>query len=614
LVFAVLDFDMVQKPSLQKVFIYNYFIILSMKYGELVGVYEKLESTTKRLEKTYHLSEFLKKVDSEELGRILLLVQGKVFPSWDERKIGMAARLLLKALLISTGIDPEEEWKKTGDLGLAAEKVIERKKQVTLFSQELTSSKVFENLQKLATLEGTGTVDKKIKLVSELLTSATPLEAKYIIRTVIEELRVGLGEGTIRDAIVWAYFGDQAKVKYDVSNNNLELENREEYNRYVSAVQEAYDVVNDFSTVAKMAKQKGLAGLSEIKLEPGTPIKVMLYLKAKSLGDAYSSVGTPAAIEFKYDGFRMQIHKKGEEITIFTRRLEDVTAQFPDVLEFVKEYVYGESFIIDCEAVGYDRFSKKYLAFQNISQRIKRKYDIEDIAKKFPVELNVFDVIYYNGESLIKKPFSERREIIVSMIKEPEYLKIKPAQQIVTSDIKEAEEFYQRSLDAGNEGIMVKNLSGIYKPGARVGYGMKVKPTMETIDAVIVGAEWGEGKRSAWLASFIIAVRDSETGEFLEIGRVGTGIKEKAEEGVSFGQLTEMLKPLVVKEEGKIVYVKPEIIIEIDYEEIQKSPTYKSGYALRFPRFVHLREERSPEEITTKEDIEELYESQRGRG
>ncbi len=585
-----------------------------MKYSELVGVYDKLESTTKRLEKTYHLSEFLKTIDSSELDNVLLLVQGKAFAPWDERKIGVAARLLLKAIQIATGIDASEEWKQTGDLGSAAEKLISRKKQVTLFSQELTVDKVFENLQKLASLEGAGTVDKKVKLIAELLTSATPLEARYIIRTVIEELRAGLGEGTIRDAIVWAYFGDSAKVKYSVDENKLELEDRDKYNKYVVAVQEAYDVVNDFSAVAKIAKQKGLSGLGDIKLEPGTPIKVMLYLKAKSLGDAYSSVGSPAALEFKYDGFRMQIHKNFDEIKIFTRRLEDVTLQFPDVLEFVEEHVSGDSFIIDCEAVGYDKFSKKYLAFQNISQRIKRKYDIEEIAKKFPVELNIFDLIYYNGESLIKKPFSERRKVLVSMMKDPVYLKIKPAEQIITSDIKKAEEFYQKSLEAGNEGIMVKNLNGIYKPGARVGYGMKVKPTMETVDAVIVGAEWGEGKRSAWLASFIIAVRDSETGEFLEIGRVGTGIKEKAEEGVSFGQLTEMLKPLIVREEGKIVYVKPEIVIEINYEEIQRSPTYKSGYALRFPRFMHLREERSAEEITTKDDIEEIYESQRGRG
>ncbi len=585
-----------------------------MKYAELVGIYDKLEGTTKRLEKTHYLSGFLKTVDTAEMDKVLLLVQGRVFSPWDERKIGVAARLLLKAIQISTGIDAEQEWKTTGDLGRAAENLIGRKKQVTLFSQELTVDKVFDNLQKLASLEGTGTVDKKIKLIAELLTSASPLEARYIIRTVIEELRVGLGEGTIRDSIVWAYFGEQAKISYLIKENKFEVENREEYMKYVDAVQEAYDVVNDFSVVSKAAKQKGFEGLSEIKLESGTPIKVMLYPKAKNIEDAYSIVGKPAAFEYKYDGFRMQIHKNNQEIKIFTRRLDDVTEQFPDVLDFVEKHVEGDSFIIDCEAVGYDRFSKKYIAFQSISQRIRRKYDIEEIAKKFPVELNVFDVIFYNGENLIKKPFSERRKILVSMITDPEYLKIKPAEQFITSNISEAEEFYQKSLEAGNEGIMVKNLAGIYKPGARVGYGVKVKPTMETVDAVIVGAEWGEGKRSAWLASFIIAVRDAETGEFLEIGRVGTGIKEKAEEGVSFGQLTEMMKPLIIKEEGKIVYVKPEIVIEINYEEIQRSPTYKSGYALRFPRLVHLREERSPEEITTLEDIEIIYESQRGRG
>ncbi|MBD3361419.1 ATP-dependent DNA ligase [Candidatus Woesearchaeota archaeon] len=585
-----------------------------MKYAELVGVYNKLENTSKRLEKAYHLSEFLKKVDSAELDKVMLLVQGKVFPSWDERKIGVAARILIKAIQTSTGINAEKTWRETGDIGKAAEKLTACKEQATLFSQELSVDKVFDNLQKLATLEGTGTVDKKIKLISELLTSASPIEARYIIRTTIEELRVGLGEGTIRDAIVWAYFGEQAKINYSVEENKLKVENRGEYMKYVDAVQEAYDVVNDFSIIAKIVKQKGFEGLSEIKMKPGIPIKVMLYPKAKGIEDAYTIVGKPAALEYKYDGFRMQIHKKNKTIKIFTRRLEDVTAQFPDVCEYVSEKIEGESFIIDSEAVGYDRFSKKYIAFQHISQRIKRKYDIEEMAKRYPVELNVFDVIYYNGENLIKKPFSERRKILVSMIKEPEYLKLKPAEQVMTENTADAESFYQKSLDAGNEGIMVKNLQGIYKPGARVGYGVKVKPTMETVDAVITGAEWGEGKRSAWLASFIVAVRNTETDEFVEIGRVGTGIKEKSEEGVSFGQLTEMLKPIIIKEEGRIVQIKPEIVIELDYEEIQKSPTYSSGYALRFPRLVNLREERSPEEITTLEDIEILYESQRGRG
>ncbi|MBD3303647.1 ATP-dependent DNA ligase [Candidatus Woesearchaeota archaeon] len=586
-----------------------------MKYLALVGVYEQLEGTTKRLEKTFYLSEFLKTVPPEEIDTVMLLVQGRVFPDWDERKIGMAARLLLKSINIASGVDTaeiEKEWKKTGDLGQTAENIIGKKKQATLFTSELTVAKVFANLQKQAIIEGTGTVNKKVKLIAELLTSAKPKEAKYIIRTVLEYLRVGLGAGTMRDAITWAFFGKDMEFKYDQAENKLEVQDREKYNSYIDAVQEAIDIANDFAIVAKKAT-KGLQGLKELSLEPGKPVKVMLYQKAKNLSEAFETVGKPAAFEYKYDGFRLQIHKKNKKIWLFTRRLDDVTKQFPDVVKFVEENVAGDSFIIDSEAAGYDSSTAKYTAFQNISQRIRRKYDIATMAKKFPVELDVFDVIYYNGENLIKKPFSERRKIVEHIVT-PVELKIKPAVQLITEDETTAEAFYQKSLEAGNEGVMVKNLGGVYKPGSRVGYGVKLKPTMDTLEVVIVGAEYGEGKRSAWLASFIVAIRDPDTDELLEIGRVGTGIKEKAEEGVSFGQLTEMLKPLIIKEEGKIVWVKPSIVIEVDYEEIQASPTYKSGYALRFPRFVKLREDRGVGEISTLEEIEMLYDMQRGRG
>lgn len=586
-----------------------------MKYLALVGVYAQLEGTTKRLEKTFYLSEFLKTVPPEELDKVMLLVQGRVFPDWDERKIGMAARLLLKAINIASGVDTaeiEKEWKKTGDLGQTAENIIGKKKQATLYASELTVGKVFANLQKQATLEGAGTVNKKVKLIAELLTSAKPKEAKYIIRTVLEYLRVGLGAGTMRDAITWAFFGKDMEFKYDQAENKLDVMDREKYNSYLNAVQEAIDIANDFAIVAKKAA-KGLEGLKEINLAPGKPVKVMLYQKVKTLQDAFETVGKPAAFEYKYDGFRLQIHKHNGKIWLFTRRLDEVTKQFPDVVKFVEQNVSGDSFIIDSEAVGYDVNTRKYTAFQNISQRIRRKYDITTMAEKFPVELDVFDVIYHNGENLIKKPFSERRKIVEQII-QPSELRIKPAVQLIIEDETTAEAFYQKSLEAGNEGVMIKNLEGIYKPGSRVGYGVKLKPTMDTLEVVIVGAEYGEGKRSAWLASFIIAVRDPDTDELLEIGRVGTGIKEKAEEGMSFGQLTEMLKPLITKEEGKIVYVKPEIVIEVDYEEIQASPTYKSGFALRFPRFVKLREDRGIGDINTLEEIEMLYEAQRGRG
>ncbi len=581
-----------------------------MQYSVLVGVYERLEATSKRLEKTFILSEFLKSADN--LDKVVLLVQGRVFPNWDQRELGMAAKLLVKALSLATGaaLDKiESVWKETGDIGTVALELTKKKSQATLFSQPLSVQKVFDNLQKIPELEGLGTVDRKVQLVAELLTSASPVEAKYIIRTILGELRVGLGEGTVRDAIVWAFFGDKAGVKYDKSTNELSLsdDERKNYDKYVVLVQEALDVVNDFGEVAKIAKEGG--DLQNISLKIGKPVKVMLFQKAKDVRDAFETVGKPAACEFKYDGFRLQIHKFSK-IKLFTRRLEDVTAQFPDVVQRIAKNVRGDC-IIDAEVVGIEK--GKYLPFQSISQRIKRKYDIEEMSRKFPVEVNVFDVLFCDGRNLLKVPFVERRKILEKIITKIPF-EIKLAEEIITDDESVADEFYKSSLSAGNEGIMMKNLQGIYKPGSRVGFGMKVKPTMDTLEVVIVGAERGEGKRGQWLASFVVAVRDPETDMFVEVGRVGTGIKEKVEEGVSFEQLTQLLQPLIIEEKGREVKVKPEIVIEVDYEEIQKSPTYSSGYALRFPRLVRLREERSAEDINTVDDIRDLAESQRGRG
>ncbi|MBI4145132.1 ATP-dependent DNA ligase [Candidatus Woesearchaeota archaeon] len=591
-----------------------------MRYGELVGIYEKLTSTSKRLEKTAILSEFLKTIPANELDHVLLLAQGRVFPAWDRREIGMASQLVLKAINLATGIDQtriDEVWKKTGDLGQTAHDLTKTKKQSTLFSKELTTKKVFDNLRKLASLEGAGVVQNKVQLVAELLTSATPLEAKYLVRTVLEDLRVGLGEGTMRDAIVWAYLMHETGASYDKEKNELVLpeDNREKYDAVIKGVENALNLTNDFSAVARAAKA-GLAKLADITLAPQTPIKVMLYPKAKGIADAFEIVGKLAAFEYKYDGFRMQIHKKGM-IRIFTRSLEDVTEQFPEVAKLVEQHVEGDDFILDGEAVGYEKKTGKYLPFQAISQRIKRKYDIAEIAQKFPVELNIFDVIEYNGKNLVNTPFSERRALLASIVKNPHDKKIRLAEQLVTDSEEEAQQFYQRSLAAGNEGVMVKSLKGEYVPGSRVGQGVKVKPVMETLEVVITGAEWGEGKRGQWLATFIIAVRDPDTGDLLEIGRVGTGFKEKEEEavdgGITFQHMTDLLRPLITKTEGRIVAVRPQLVLEVNYEEIQASPTYSSGYALRFPRFVKLREDRGPDDVNTLQDVQDLYDHQRGR-
>lgn len=624
-----------------------------MHYETLVETYEKLGSTTKRLDKTYYVAELLKSTSDKELDKITLLLQGKVFPNYDERKIGVASKLVAKALNIATGIDSEKiesVWKKTGDLGDTAEELVKKKTQRTLFASKLSVEKVFSNIQNLALIEGEGSVDKKLKLIAELVTSASPTEAKYIVRTVLEDLRVGVGDGALRDAIVWAFFPlpqgvffrcrrckkimpkvskclyctNEINTKFEKEKTNFtdiehlpkddliftdsETEARDVYNQISSSVQSAYDLTNDFGIVAVTAKTKGIKGLNDIALSPLIPIKVMLYQKAKGFEDAFETVGKPAAVEYKYDGFRVQCHKKNNKIQLFTRRLEDVTEQFPEVVELVKKNVDAKNFIFDSEIIGIDVKTRKFVPFQKISQRIKRKYDIEKMIKELPVAMKIFDVMEIEGKNFLKEPFRERRAALKKIVKE-EKDKITLAEQIIASTVKDAEKFYKESLEMGNEGVMMKNLDAPYKPGSRVGYGVKIKPSMETLDLVIVGAEWGEGKRSGWLSSFTIACQD-EDGNLIEIGKVGTGIKEKTEEGASFEELTNLLKPLIISEKGKEVKVKPKIVLEIEYEEIQSSPSYSSGYALRFPRLKEIRDDKPVREVHTLKEVEKLYKEQ----
>ena len=566
-----------------------------MDYLKLCNVYHALESTTKGLEKTEILAEFLGEIRSKP--ELIYLLQGDVFADYDPRELGISHQLVIKIIGKAGGVSDAEvvdAFKELGDLGKVAESILENKKQqMALFSSKLSVEKIMANLQRLPSLEGRGTVEIKIGLIVELLHSATPKEAKYIIRTVLSDLKIGVGSGILRDAI----------VRYCFKPKDIE-----EKKVYAVAVQEAYDKSTDFAEVfAKACSNE----LKKIKLKPGKPVKVMLFPKAKDIEDAFRIVGKPAAFEYKYDGFRVMINKEENgKIKIFTRRLEEVTTQFPDIVEYVRSHVRGKSFILDAEAVGFAPEGKvreghtktyKYTDFQAISQRIRRKYDIEEMREQLPIELEVFDIIYFEGDSLIETPFGERRKLIEKIVREEEF-KIVLAKQIITDDTKEVEKFYEEALGENQEGLMGKNLSAPYKPGARVGYAVKLKPEDKDFDLVITGAEWGTGKRAGWLTSFDVACVDND--ELLQIGKVSTGLKEKREEGLSFGEMTEILKRLVVGETGRKVVVKPEIVVAVQYQNIQKSPTYSSGYALRFPRIVRLREDRGIGDIATVGEIE----------
>lgn len=560
-----------------------------MMYSEFVEMYDLVDSTSKRLEKESFLSEFLKKLAEKGEKNWSYLIKGKVFPDYDSRELGISRQLAIKGIARALGISDERvssEFRKKGDLGIVAESFVGNKAQSSLFSKTLTARHVFEVLRKLTSLEGKGSVDRKMSLISELLGNASGKEAKYVVRTLLGDLRIGISDGTIRDAFASSFFPD--KDKKEISEK----------------IQNVYDLTNDYEVVFDSCV-KGLASLNKVKVKPGRPMNPSLAIKAKSVEEAFKVCGRPAAFEYKYDGFRVLINKDKKGIKLFTRRLEDVSKQFPDVVNAIEENVKGESFVLDSEVVGYDPKTEKYQPFQHISQRIKRKYDIDKLIEKLPVEINVFDVMFLDGESKIDLPFSDRRKLVEKVVNVKEKV-IRPSRILITDSDEDAEKFYQEALEVGEEGVMIKNLSLGYQPGRKVGYMAKLKPELKDLDLVIIGAEHGTGKRAGWLTSYYVACKNEE-GEFLEIGKVSSGLKEKeSEDGTTFEEMSKMLEPLVERRDGNKLIVKPKIVVSVNYQNIQKSPSYNSGYALRFPRITAYRPDRNINDIADIGEIEEL--------
>jgi DNA ligase-1 len=564
-----------------------------MDYSILADTYERLESISSKLAKTDILAELFKKTPSEELPKVVLLVQGIVFPYFSGNELGIATQMMMKTIAKASGFKEEfveEKFKKSGDLGLVAEEVIKSKKQATLLKRKLTIDFIFSNLQQLAFITGSGSQEKKLKLIAELLVSAKPKEAIYIVRTILGELRVGAAEGIIRDAIVRAFLIKESSTK-------------EEKNGLTDAVDYSYNILSDFGEVAKIAKEKGISGLRKANVKLGHPIQVMLGEKAESIKEITDKFGKVAA-EYKYDGMRAQIHKKGNEVWIFTRRLEDVSKQFPDLVELCRKGLKARECIVEGEVLGMNTKTNEPLPFQQLSQRIQRKYDIEEIAKQIPIQLNLFDILYLNGEMLVDKKFFERRKILEKNIKTiPK--KVQLVKQLVSDDVKVLDKFYKEALSAKQEGLFLKVLDSQYVFGRHVGGWYKIKPIMETLDLVIIGATWGEGARVKWLSSYVVAVKDPSTGKFLECGMMSTGLTEE-----EYENMTKTLQSLIMKSKGRTVEIKPKIVVEVGYQEIQKSPNYESGFALRFPRLIKIRPDKGLEDIDTIERLEDLYKSQ----
>ncbi len=563
-----------------------------MDYSILADIYERLEEVASKLKKADILAELFSKTPTEELPKVVSLSQGLVYPKYQMMELGIATQMMTRAISKAAGFNPkqvEEKFKKTGDLGLTAEECIRSKKQVTLLKKKLTVDFVFNNLQKLATITGEGSQEKKLNLIAELIVSAQPKEARYIVRTILEELRVGVAEGIIRDAIVNAFL--------------LKKATKEEKENATAAVDYAWNILGDFSEVALIASKSGIKGLKKVRVQLGKPIQVMLGEKVESIKEVLDEF-VKIAIEKKYDGARIQCQKKNDDIKLFTRREEEVTKQFPDLVELCKKCLESDGCIVEGEMLGINPKTGYPLPFQVLSQRIHRKYDIERVTKEIPIQMNLFDIVFLEGKMLFDKPFKERRKILEKIVKVIPN-KFQLAEQLITDNLKRAEEFYKKALTDRQEGVMIKVLDSPYVFGRHTGTMYKVKPIMETLDLIIAGATWGEGARANWLTSYVLACRDTDTGKLLSVGMMSTGLSED-----EYKTMTEALKPLIVSEKGRTVMVKPKIVVEVGFQEIQKSPNYESGFALRFPALKNIRFEKSPQEADTIERVRKLFESQ----
>jgi len=552
-----------------------------MRFRDLAYLCERLEATTKRNLMISMVADFLRRLDKEEIEPAISMMLGRPFPKWDPRKLDVSWATLSRVIQRLTGTnwsDLSAAFRNTGDLGAAAKIIFENRKmqrQTTLFEKPLSILEVRNVLEAVAEASGHGSRERKERLIESLLGRALPIEVKYLIKIMVGEMRTGLQEGLMEAAVSKAFSIPLKKI------------------------QVASMLTGDVAETAALCAKEGPDGLLKLKFKIFRPVKPMLAQMAEDPEEALKEHGGKTAFEYKLDGARIQIHKSGGKVRIFSRRLTDVTKSLPDIVEIIRQRVKLDEAILEGEVIAIGKNGNP-LPFQHLMRRFRRVYSIERMIEEIPVELYLFDIIYMNGKSLISFPYVERRRRLEEAVSGVFLTK-----QLITSNSKEAEHFLEEAINEGHEGLMAKRLNSPYIPGIRGKHWLKVKKTLEPLDLVIVAAEYGTGRRHEWLSDYYLAARDEETGEFLTIGKTFKGLTDREIE-----EMTERLKQIAVEERGHIVIVKPQIVVEVAYNEIQKSPKYKSGMALRFARITRIRDDKGPEEADTIQRVRQIYEQQ----
>jgi len=550
-------------------------------FKSLAELLEKIEATRKRLQMTSLTADFLKELGAAEIEPAVSMILGRPLPKWSQKTLEVSWATLTEILKRITQVDWNvflEAFSSTGDVGSAAKAVFEKatvKRQALLFEKELTIAEVRRNWEAIAEATGSGSREKKERLLTALLSQASPVEAKYLVKIFTGEMRTGFHEGLMEQAVAKAF--------------ELPL----------ATVQKASMTLGDVSEVAAIAKTEGKERLLKVNFKVFRPVQLMLAQVATDVSEALTEHGGETAFEYKYDGARVQLHKRGEEVRVFSRRLTDATVSLPDVVETVQRNVTAHEAILEGEVVAVDNAGSP-IPFQHLMRRFKRVHDVSEAAEKIPVKLFLFDILYLNGESLISLPYMRRRQILAETAGD-----IQLTTQIVTGEKEVAEKFLSEAISAGHEGLMAKKLDSPYTPGTRGKRWFKIKQVLEPLDLVIMAAEYGYGRRHEWLSDYYLAARDVETGGFLTVGKTFKGLTD-----AEIIDMTRRLKEIAISEERWRVVVLPKIVVEVAYNEVQRSPKYKSQMALRFARITRIRDDKNPEDADTIAKVKEIYERQ----
>jgi len=578
-----------------------------MEFSIIAELFEKMENTSKRIELTNILVELLKKTPKKIIPNVVYLLQGIIRPNFEGVELGVAEKLAIRAISKSSGLSIkkiEDDYRNCGNLGLTASNILKLKTQTTFTAEKITVERVYETLFKIANLEGKGSQDLKMKYISSLLNDATPLEAKFVLNILLSTLRLGIAENTVMDALAIGFTGKK---------------------EYRKQIEDAYNVSSDLGKVSEVIAREGLDGIKKFQISLFSPVRPMLADRIKSEKEATEKMPVEFAAEYKLDGERVQIHKQADKIILFSRSLENITKYYPDIVENIGNPLDVNEGIFEAEIVAINENTGEFLPFQELMHR-RRKYKLKEAVLQYPITVNFFDVLYFDGKNCLNLKYSERRKILESSVKENNFAKLVP--MAIVKNENEVEDFLENSINSGCEGLMLKILDAAYRAGTRGGNWLKLKREYrnelgDSLDLVVIGAYFGKGRRTGRYGTLLLATYNPEKDNFPSICKVGTGFTDE-----SLDQLYQILSnKVILKKNPRIesemeadVWFEPELVLEIVASEITLSPIHKTaldtirkgtGLALRFPKFTgKIRIEKGSEDASTDEEVYSLYKGQ----